>query len=87
MSRVFAGPFNRVEGDLELQLDINDGRVEEALRRKRDSRHTFHDSPVYSVLSRAAQHIVPLNLLQPQKQLLLKHQHQQRKLRQHNLQQ
>ena len=44
---------------------VLDGRVEEALRRKRDARHTFHDSPVYSALSKAAQHIVPLNLLQP----------------------
>ena len=30
MSRRIVGPFNRVEGDLEVQLEINDGRVEEA---------------------------------------------------------
>lgn len=30
MSRRIIGPFNRVEGDLEVQLDIRDGRVEEA---------------------------------------------------------
>jgi hydrogenase large subunit len=27
MSRVIAGPFNRVEGDLEIALDVSDGRV------------------------------------------------------------
>ncbi|MFB9950671.1 nickel-dependent hydrogenase large subunit [Rhizobium puerariae] len=30
MSRVIAGPFNRVEGDLEVALDIRDGVVERA---------------------------------------------------------
>jgi uptake hydrogenase large subunit len=30
MSRLVVGPFNRVEGDLELTLDIADGRVTEA---------------------------------------------------------
>ncbi|MDR3460724.1 MAG: nickel-dependent hydrogenase large subunit [Beijerinckiaceae bacterium] len=30
MSRIIVGPFNRVEGDLELTLDIADGRVEAA---------------------------------------------------------
>lgn len=30
MSRVLVGPFNRVEGDLELRLDIEDGRIAEA---------------------------------------------------------
>jgi hydrogenase large subunit len=30
MSRLVCGPFNRVEGDLEVQLDIEDGRVREA---------------------------------------------------------
>ncbi|HUO54630.1 MAG TPA: nickel-dependent hydrogenase large subunit [Rhodoblastus sp.] len=30
MSRLIVGPFNRVEGDLELTLDIADGRVAEA---------------------------------------------------------
>jgi hydrogenase large subunit len=29
-TRLIAGPFNRVEGDLELTLDITDGRVREA---------------------------------------------------------
>ena len=27
MSRLLVGPFNRVEGDLEVQLDIADGQV------------------------------------------------------------
>jgi uptake hydrogenase large subunit len=27
MSRIIAGPFNRVEGDLEIKLDVSDGRV------------------------------------------------------------
>jgi uptake hydrogenase large subunit len=27
MSRIVAGPFNRVEGDLEIKLDVSDGRV------------------------------------------------------------
>ncbi|MBB4197175.1 HupV protein [Rhodoblastus sphagnicola] len=30
MSRLVVGPFNRVEGDLELTLDVEDGRVAEA---------------------------------------------------------
>ena len=30
MSRVIVGPFNRVEGDLELTLDVDDGRVSSA---------------------------------------------------------
>jgi hydrogenase large subunit len=30
MSRVIVGPFNRVEGDLELTLDLEDGRVAQA---------------------------------------------------------
>ncbi len=30
MNRLVVGPFNRVEGDLELTLDIDDGRVAEA---------------------------------------------------------
>ncbi|MCP4992721.1 MAG: nickel-dependent hydrogenase large subunit [Gammaproteobacteria bacterium] len=30
MSRRVVGPFNRVEGDLEVKLEISDGRVEEA---------------------------------------------------------
>jgi len=30
LSRLVVGPFNRVEGDLELTLDVDDGRVREA---------------------------------------------------------
>ncbi|MCK5745293.1 MAG: nickel-dependent hydrogenase large subunit, partial [Oricola sp.] len=30
MTRLIVGPFNRVEGDLEVKLDIEDGRVETA---------------------------------------------------------
>ncbi len=30
MSRLVVGPFNRVEGDLEVQLDVADGRVQSA---------------------------------------------------------
>ncbi|MFD2642797.1 nickel-dependent hydrogenase large subunit [Pseudomonas japonica] len=30
MTRLLVGPFNRVEGDLEVQLDIDDGRVRSA---------------------------------------------------------
>ena len=30
MSRLIVGPFNRVEGDLEVQLEIADGKVNEA---------------------------------------------------------
>ncbi|MCM2474443.1 nickel-dependent hydrogenase large subunit [Rhizobium sp. CG5] len=30
MSRIVAGPFNRVEGDLEVTLEINDGVIEKA---------------------------------------------------------
>ncbi len=30
MTRLLVGPFNRVEGDLEVQLDISDGRVDAA---------------------------------------------------------
>ena len=30
MTRLILGPFNRIEGDLEVQLDVEDGRVREA---------------------------------------------------------
>ncbi len=30
MTRLILGPFNRVEGDLEVQLDVSDGRVLQA---------------------------------------------------------
>ncbi|EAV40947.1 HupV protein [Stappia aggregata IAM 12614] len=30
MTRLIVGPFNRVEGDLEVKLDIQDGRVHQA---------------------------------------------------------
>ena len=30
MSRLVVGPFNRVEGDLEVQLEVEDGRVRSA---------------------------------------------------------
>ena len=30
MSRIVAGPFNRVEGDLEVSLDIENGIIERA---------------------------------------------------------
>jgi hydrogenase large subunit len=30
VSRLILGPFNRVEGDLEVQLEVQDGRVREA---------------------------------------------------------
>ena len=30
MSRIVAGPFNRVEGDLEIALDIQNGKVDSA---------------------------------------------------------
>ena len=30
MTRLLVGPFNRVEGDLEVQLDIEDGQVRSA---------------------------------------------------------
>ena len=30
MTRLLVGPFNRVEGDLEVSLDIDDGRVSSA---------------------------------------------------------
>ena len=30
MTRIIVGPFNRVEGDLEVTLDIEDGRVASA---------------------------------------------------------
>ena len=32
MSRLIVGPFNRVEGDLEVQLEVVDGRVSEVRR-------------------------------------------------------
>ena len=28
--QLLVGPFNRVEGDLEIRLDVTDGRVSEA---------------------------------------------------------
>ena len=30
MKRITVGPFNRVEGDLEVRLDVEDGRVRKA---------------------------------------------------------
>lgn len=30
MSRIVVGPFNRVEGDLEVKLDVEDGKVSAA---------------------------------------------------------
>ena len=30
MTRLVVGPFNRVEGDLEVKLEVTDGRVREA---------------------------------------------------------
>jgi len=30
MTRLILGPFNRVEGDLEVQLEVHEGRVTEA---------------------------------------------------------
>lgn len=44
---------------------VLDGRVEEVLSRKRETRVLFADSPVFRVLARAAEHIVPLHLLDP----------------------
>lgn len=45
---------------------VLNGRVEEVLARKRESRVLFADSPVFKVLERAVEHIVPLNLLDPE---------------------
>jgi pyruvate,water dikinase len=42
------------------------GRVEEALTPKRAPRAVFVGSPVYRLLERAAEHIVPLTLLDPE---------------------
>ncbi|MDR0339567.1 MAG: phosphoenolpyruvate synthase [Desulfovibrio sp.] len=41
------------------------GRVEEALRRKREPRLIFAGSPVYKILERVIEHMAPLNLLDP----------------------
>ena len=30
MSRLLVGPFNRVEGDLEVRLEVQNGRVQDA---------------------------------------------------------
>ncbi|MDL2291334.1 phosphoenolpyruvate synthase, partial [Desulfovibrio sp. OttesenSCG-928-F20] len=46
-------------------LRIYEGRVEEVLIRKREPKLIFSASPVYRVLEEAAEHIVPLNLLDP----------------------
>ena len=42
------------------------GRVEEVLARKREPRVLFADSPVFKVLEKAVDYIVPLNLLDPE---------------------
>lgn len=45
---------------------VLEGKVEELLARKPATRQTFSDTPVYALLAKAAQHIVPLHLLQPE---------------------
>ena len=60
--RLAGGNLVTVDADSRRVLE---GRVEEALERKPVTRRTFADSPVHAVLEKAAQHIVPLNLLQP----------------------
>lgn len=44
---------------------VYEGRVEEVLARKKPARLSFAGSPVYQALERAAEYIVPLNLLEP----------------------
>ncbi len=53
MSRLVVGPFNRVEGDLEVKLDIDDGRVQEA----------FVVSPLYRGFEPMLKNKRPLDLL------------------------
>ncbi len=53
MSRQIVGPFNRVEGDLEVQLQIADGRVSEA----------WVVSPLYRGFEQMLQGKVPLDAL------------------------
>ncbi len=53
MSRSIVGPFNRVEGDLEVQLQIDDGRVREA----------WVVSPLYRGFEQILQGKVPMDAL------------------------
>lgn len=53
MSRLIVGPFNRVEGDLEVQLDIEDGRV----------RSAQVNAPMYRGFEQILQHRNPLDAL------------------------
>ena len=53
MTRLVVGPFNRVEGDLEVKLDIGDGRVEKA----------FVVSPLYRGFERMLSGKPPMDAL------------------------
>lgn len=53
MTRLIVGPFNRVEGDLEVRLDITDGTVREA----------FVSAPLYRGFEQILEGRVPLDAL------------------------
>ena len=53
MTRRIVGPFNRVEGDLEVTLDIEDGRIEAA----------YVNAPLYRGFEQILQGKVPLDAL------------------------
>lgn len=64
------GALAAVENGMLVTVDADSrrilhGRVEEVLARKKEERVSFAGSPVYAVLVKAADYIVPLNLLDP----------------------
>lgn len=61
-ARLASGTEVTVDAD---SLRVYEGRVEEVLAHKREPKLIFSGSPVYKVLEEAAEHIVPLNLLDP----------------------
>lgn len=53
MTRIVVGPFNRVEGDLEVTVDVDEGRV----------RSAYVNSPLYRGFERILKGCVPLDAL------------------------
>jgi len=65
-----AGALNELQEGQEITVDadgcrVHRGRLESLLARTRPATHLMEGSPVHTVLKKAAKHIIPLNLLDP----------------------